>query len=150
MSKNKHPPPAMPFGDSSRAGVYRLPPSSIADLRSAAEQQELALFHIDLDGINSKDRFLAALAHALRFPAWFGGNWDALEDCLTDMSWQPAGGYVVILAHADEFRTGDESGFALALRILKSAAEFWREDGIPFWTLVDLRSSGTAVLPELP
>lgn len=146
---SKHP-PVMPLGDSGRAGVYHLPQGGIADLRSAAENQGLALFQIDLAGINTKDGFLAALALALGFPEWFGRNWDALEDCLTDMSWQAAGGYVVILAHADEFRTADESGFALALRILQSAAEFWREDGIPFWTLVELHASGTAFLPELP
>ena len=86
----KHASPAMPFGDSSRAGVYRLPQGGIAGLQSAAEQQGLALFRIDLAGINSKDGFLAAVAQALGFPAWFGRNWDALEDCLTDMSWQPA------------------------------------------------------------
>ena len=45
---------------------------------------------------------------------------------------------MLILAHADDFRTADEHSFALALRILQSAAEFWREDGIPFWTLVEL------------
>lgn len=143
-------PPVMPFDDSSRAGVYPLPQGGLADLRSAAEQQGLALFYIDLAGITSKDRFLAAVAQALGFPDWFGRNWDALEDCLTDMSWQPAGGYVLILAHADDFHMADEDSFALALRILQTAAEFWREDGIPFWALVDLRSSGTAVLPELP
>jgi RNAse (barnase) inhibitor barstar len=142
--------PVIPLGDSGRAGVYHLPRGNIADLRSAAENQGLALFRIDLVGINTKDRFLAALAQALGFPEWFGRNWDALEDCLTDMSWQPAAGYVLILAHADEFRTADESSFALALRILQSAAEFWRDDGIPFWTLVGLHSNGTAFLPELP
>lgn len=147
MSKQ---PAVMPLDDSSRAGVYHLPRGGIAVLQSAAEQQGLALFQIDLAGIDSKDGFLAAVAQALGFPDWFGRNWDALEDCLTDMSWQPAGGYVLILAHADEFLTADENGFALALRILQSAAEFWRGDGIPFWTLVELHSSGTAFLPDLP
>lgn len=146
---SKHP-PVMPFGDSSRAGVYHLPQGGLADLQSAAEQQGLALFYIDLAGIDSKDGFLAAVAQALGFPDWFGRNWDALEDCLTDLSWQPAGGYVLILAHADNFRIADEDSFALALRILQSAAEFWREDGIAFWILVELPSSDTAFLPDLP
>jgi len=138
------------LGDSGRAGVYHLPQRGIADLRSAAKDKGLALFRIDLDGIDTKDGFLAALALALGFPDWFGHNWDALEDCLTDMSWQPAEGYVVILAHADKFRTADEEGFVLALRIFQSAAEFWREDEIPFWTLVELQPDGIAFLPDLP
>ena len=35
----------------------------------------------------SKTDFLACLAKKLRFPSYFGGNWDALQDCLSDLSW---------------------------------------------------------------
>ena len=35
----------------------------------------------------------AAIGKALRFPEWFGHNWDALTDCLLDMGWLPAAGY---------------------------------------------------------
>ncbi|MDA8523438.1 barstar family protein [Acidovorax sp. NCPPB 4044] len=38
-------------------------------------------------GINSKSELLTALAKAIRFPEYFGENWDALEDCLRDLSW---------------------------------------------------------------
>ena len=33
---------------------------------------------------------LQRIASALGFPSWFGGNWDALFDCLADLSWQSA------------------------------------------------------------
>lgn len=35
----------------------------------------------------SKTDFLARMAKKLRFPHHFGGNWDALQDCLGDLSW---------------------------------------------------------------
>lgn len=138
------------LGDPSRAGVYQLPQHGIADLRAAAKDRGMVQFRVRLEGVRTKEGFLLAVSHALGFPEWFGHNWDALEDCLTDMTWQPADGYVVILSQADDFRAAQEEEFAAALRILDAAADFWREEGVPFWTLVDLRGDGGSYLPELP
>jgi hypothetical protein len=38
-------------------------------------------------GLSGKTKLLDALRVALEFPAYFGRNWDALSDCLQDMSW---------------------------------------------------------------
>ena len=75
------------LSDPARSGVYRA--SREADLKEvlAARAHDLAVVKLG-DG---KDAILAALSRSLGFPDWFGGNWDALEDCLTDLSWRPAG-----------------------------------------------------------
>src|SRR5262245_26914082 len=44
-----------------------------------------------------KRDLLRALAHALKFPGYFGDNWDALEECLCDLSWLDAPAGVVLL-----------------------------------------------------
>lgn len=38
-----------------------------------------------LEPLSKKD-FLALLARKLRFPSYFGGNWDALADCLGELA----------------------------------------------------------------
>ena len=38
---------------------------------------------INCSGITTKEAFHTALAQALQFPAWYGGNLDALHDLLT-------------------------------------------------------------------
>ena len=48
--------------------------------------------------------FLSRIAEALEFPDWFGRNWDAFFDCLTDLSWLPAGGHVLVLLNTAEMR----------------------------------------------
>jgi RNAse (barnase) inhibitor barstar len=138
------------LADASRAGVYRRPQGGVAELRAAAKKLGFVQFRVRLDAVHDKQGFLAAVSQALTFPAWFGHNWDALEDCLTDLSWQPAPGYLVTLSHADEFRAAEEQGFATALRIFEAAADHWREDGVPFWTLADLHGASLPDLPDLP
>ncbi|CAH1387897.1 barstar family protein [Candidatus Nitrotoga sp. M5] len=41
---------------------------------------------IDLAKADGKKKFIAAIAQAIRVTDWFGGNWDALDDILSDFS----------------------------------------------------------------
>ena len=51
-------------------------------------------------GLNRKRRVLAEYAGPLRFPNYFGWNWDAFEECLRDLSWLD-GVRKVIIVHRD-------------------------------------------------
>lgn len=135
--------------DTGRSGVYHTPQQGMADLLAAAEAAGFAVFHLDLDATGDKDDLLGRIALALEFPDWFGQNWDALQDCLTDLSWLHAEGYVLILDRCDAFRADHGEDFATLLQICGAAADYWREERIPFWTLVDMRADGIAWLPGL-
>ena len=58
----------------------------------------------EIRGWASEEDLFRALASALQFPDYFGHNWDALEDCLTDLSWLAAEGHVLVFEsfHADD------------------------------------------------
>lgn len=72
-------------------------------------------------GIRSKTKLLAILADKLRFPGYFGHNWDALEECLRDLSWL-AGEQPIALVHVDlPFGDGSEHRHTY-LDILASAS----------------------------
>ena len=47
--------------------------------------------------VSEKSAAISAIAKALDFPSWFGQNLDALYDSLTDLSWLPAGEYVLVV-----------------------------------------------------
>ncbi|MCD9877346.1 barstar family protein [Streptomyces guryensis] len=46
---------------------------------------------LDLDGVTDKAGLMDRCARALRLPDWFGRNWDALVDSLSDHTVWPEG-----------------------------------------------------------
>lgn len=52
-----------------------------------------------VEGVRSKADLLRSLSSQLSFPDWFGWNWDALHDCLRDLSWLQESG--IVLQHGD-------------------------------------------------
>ena len=87
---------------------------------------------LDTRGAHDKAEFLAACARCLDFPSYFGHNWDALSDCLTDLSWLPARHYRIELAQPQALRTAASETLDTALEILGEVAEFWADEGVIF------------------
>lgn len=78
-------------------------------------------------GIARKDDLLLELAESLSFPDYFGQNWDALDECLRDLSWLPAG--AVSIVHRDLPLASDSAGRATYLEILSGAEMAWPAQG---------------------
>lgn len=94
-------------------------------------------------GYAEKDVLLKRIAAALDFPQWFGENWDALEDCLCDLSWRNAQGHVLILEGAKA-----DDDFGVLADILRSSAQYWAGRGKPFLA-VFVDPAGALSLPDL-
>jgi RNAse (barnase) inhibitor barstar len=135
--------------DLARCGVYHTPPKGMPGLLAAADKSGFAIIRIDLSAVRDKRTLFERLATALKFPDWFGRNWDALADCLGDLSWMPADGYLILLEHCDGFRAGHGGDFTTALQVFAAASEAWRGERVPFWVLVDMHADGIACLPGL-
>jgi RNAse (barnase) inhibitor barstar len=121
------------FANSAAAGVHYLPHGPLDKLLAGAKAAGCLVLHIDLAAARNKEELLGAVAKGLRFPQWFGHNWDALSDSLLDMGWLPATGYVIILEHCDGIHGRAEADFVVLMQVFQEAAETWREDGVPFW-----------------
>jgi len=75
----------------------------------------------------TKDRLFQEWAAALQFPAYFGENWDAFEECLSDLEWMPPGGLVLFLTRADRILAdAAEVELNTLADILITAAKEWR------------------------
>ena len=74
--------------------------------------------------VSTKDELLRRLAEALRFPDYFGHNWDALSDCLRDLSWLRT--HRIILQHEDLPIMLEASELKTYLEILSYCVKDWR------------------------
>jgi len=131
------------LSDATRSGVYRSAGS--AEIEDAVRGTRLDLARIDLGGAEDKQALLGQLAQALGFPDWFGGNWDALEDCLCDLSWRPGEGHVLVFAGGADLPADD---VGVLRDVLAASAAFWAERGRPFFAVFTDPAHELA-LPEL-
>ncbi|KAB2936742.1 MAG: barstar family protein [Rhodocyclaceae bacterium] len=119
------------------------------ELHATAEAAGFATVRIDLGTAGNKTELIERLATALVFPDWFGRNWDGLADCLGDLSWLPAAGYLILIEHCDDFHARLGEDFAIALQVFAEAADAWRDARVPFWVLVDAHADGLSFLPDV-
>jgi RNAse (barnase) inhibitor barstar len=118
--------------DARAAGILHVPETTFEAIGAAAENSGFACIRVDLGTCPHKDSVLARLADAFAFPAWFGQNWDALADCLADMSWLPARGYAVMLDRLPP----SEADAQNLLSILADATRAWADIGTPMWIFI--------------
>ncbi|MDB9513546.1 barstar family protein [Kamptonema animale CS-326] len=108
----------------------------IDELSSLCQQHGLQFFHIEGKDIASKTDLLKASAKAMSFPAYFGSNWDAFEDCITDLDWVAAKGYILLYSQPENFARNNPSDWATAIDIFRSAVEYWQATSTPMSVLI--------------
>jgi RNAse (barnase) inhibitor barstar len=113
--------------DPEKSGVYRA--SRADEIADAVRGSKLNFARISISG---KASLMQDIAKALGFPDWFGDNWDALEDCLIDLSWREAEGHVLVF---EGFQFLPEDDLGVLIDVLISAAEFWAGQGKPFFAV---------------
>jgi RNAse (barnase) inhibitor barstar len=96
------------------------------------EERGIVLVRVHGDRVDGKDDLMDALAFGFSFPDYFGRNWDAVDECLRDLSWLPADGYALVVVAAEElWRRAPR----LAARLVESwtfCAEHWGRRETPF------------------
>ncbi len=136
------------LGGHTPPGVYRYagrPPA--VTLLARARARGWPVWRLNGAAIDSKAAFLRACAREMRFPHYFGRNWDAFEECITDLAWLPAPGYLLLYDCPLHFATSAPADWRTALSILSDAADYWRQKERPFYVLLR-RTYGVA--PEIP
>lgn len=94
-------------------------------------EQGIQVFYLDGKEILTKEAFLSKAAQAMKFPEYFGYNWDAFDECITDLEWCPAQRYALIYDQPDIFAKADPVQWQIARDLLQAAVEYWQKTDTP-------------------
>ena len=114
--------------ENGKGGIWFVPGAETRNVQSAAKKAGYTFFHIDGKSIERKEQFMNAVATALRLPKTFGLNWDALEECLTDLEGD-GDGFLICFDHIDGLLNAHPDQFETLVEILRDAVASWKEDG---------------------
>lgn len=107
-------------------GVYRMSGGALAGTAmSVIVDSGRRCLTIDGTHATNKERFMDACQVGLALPEWFGRNWDALADSLTDLDLGPNGA-IIVYGRADVLAVTDPQVWAMAVDVFSDAVAYWR------------------------
>lgn len=70
---------------------------------------------------------------ALQFPYYFGENWNAFDECITDLSWLSGDSYILVVTDAEQLLMKDEPDqLESIIHLLQDAGDEWSGNGKSF------------------
>jgi hypothetical protein len=124
-------------------GVWRVAELGPGD-QALAVARGVRWQELDLGSVDSKAALMERLAVDLELPAYFGKNWDALDECLNEA---PAPGLVVI-SNAQGLINSEPATAASLSEVLDDACRSWNQINIDMsaiWV-----GAGPPDIPEIP
>jgi hypothetical protein len=76
--------------------------------------------------VTTKGLLFELYSKSLKFPDYFGSNWDAFEECINDLDW--LGAKAVLIMHEDFVKLPDDD-FQVYIDVLRKSVAYWRTKG---------------------
>lgn len=110
----------------SQPNIYQFPLDiSSEELSQLCQDHNCQLFYFDGSTINNKADFLKTASTVMNLPEYFGYNWDAWEDCLTDLSWFEASSYLIVYDQWQNFAENYPDDWQILNDIFSEAIAYW-------------------------
>ncbi|MBY8887323.1 barstar family protein [Streptomyces sp. PTM05] len=92
-------------------------------------------------GMGDVDGVFTQFYERLRLPDYFGWNWDALSDCLSDLHWLAEENVLLVVENAEALLNGDEEVRTDLFMTLRTGCSFWAEKPeVPLQRNISLRT----------
>ena len=112
--------------------VHFVPKSEVIPSAKEFEGRGIKAFEIRGEKVRSVDDLFSCIAAAMEFPDYFGNNWNALDECLRDLEWHDAKGYVLVVHDAEELWRRETRVMGTFLQSWLFSAEEWGRHDTPF------------------
>ena len=80
---------------------------------------------VNLSNVASKKKVFEIFSSELFFPEYFGHNWDALYDCLTDLVWLPKVKTTITVCLPKRLSNNDK---LILVRLLQDVDAYWEQE----------------------
>ncbi len=119
------------LNDPSKADVYFVEMKfDLTPLITEAKKSGFRVININGRNIYNKWDFFKQFAREMNFPSYFGENWDAFDECIRDLAWINAKGYLIIYEYVGLFERNESPEFEKAIKIFRWAVDDWKKAGI--------------------
>lgn len=118
-----------------RGGSVRTAAADVAEVEEWAAAHGRTVVQLDSVDSSSGDELIDVMSDAFAFPEDTVDDWDSLDEGLGDYDVAPAEGLVAVWSNWDSVAMDDEPAMAVAVDVLRTAAQYWCDDGVP-WTVV--------------
>lgn len=91
------------------------------------ESDELGYEYIYIDGNKCMtiDDLFTEFSVKFKFPDYFGYNWPAFDECINDLNWLPACGYIVLIGNGSKILSNNKQDFETFIKVLVNAVSEW-------------------------
>jgi len=95
-------------------------------LQLTSDYPQAAIRMVRGDKSKTLPDFFNEIGAALQFPYYFGENWDAFEECITDLSWLDGEAYLLMVNQANLLlQDTPQKDFQILMEVLSDAHQTW-------------------------
>ena len=120
-------------------GIHRVDVSRIADVLAAAGRSDIEVHRVAR--VTNRADLHDRMQRSWSFPRWYGRNFDALADALTDLSWRAPAARTLVIGPLTAFYVSDPDGYETLIDVLADATEGWKETSTPL-SVIELVPDG--------
>lgn len=95
------------------------------EVRSRAADQDALIIELDGAAMPTAEDLFREYADAFSFPDYFGANWPAFHECMTELADVPATSYLTVIRRADLLLRADLGEMPTLLRLLDVIGQTW-------------------------
>jgi RNAse (barnase) inhibitor barstar len=111
--------------------LIEVPRAELAKTLAELEAAGFFVAIVDRAPVFNKETLMHALYQSCKFPAYFGFNWDAVNDCVTDFSWiVEEKGYVLVFNDWPLLQSEAPEEAKMLLEIVADAQRVWAAEGV--------------------